>query len=167
MGLHPVEKLVHTVREGGEAPDQNVILLVATAILRDMKILVVREEDHPYNRHWVLPQGYVKRNETLVDAARREVREELGIDVAILRLIGVYEDFVKEKGTTLHYVTICYLGRPPANVRIHASEEVIDSAWIDPSNEFSDAPAVVQKMLKDAAELSRKRYSLRSLKFGS
>lgn len=157
---------MYGVRARGESKDQNVIVLVATAILRDTKILVVREEDQPYNRRWVLPQGYVKSSETLVDAARREVREELGIDVAVLRLIGVYEDFVKEKNGTLHYVIVCYLGRPPANVQVHTSVEVIDSAWVDPSDDFDDAPVVVQRMLKDVAAISRKRYSLRSLNFG-
>ena len=153
--------------KGPELPDQNVIVLVATAILNNKKILVVREEDDPYNRRWVLPQGYVGTDETLVEGARREVREELGFEVTIVRPIGVYEDFVKQRDTTLHYITICYLGRAPTNVRIHTSEEVIDSAWIDPSDEFNDAPAVVQKMLKDVAQVSKEHRPLRSLRLGS
>ncbi len=144
-------------RKGTEFPDQDTVVLVATAIVQRAKILVVREEDHPYNREWVLPQGYVKEDESLVDAARREVREELGIDVEILQPVGFFEDFVKEKGTRRHYVIICYLGRPTSGTLIQASAEVIDFAWVNPSVKFDNMPVVAQKMLKDAGDAMRNR----------
>lgn len=158
---------VQRAQEKEEFQDRNIVVLVATAIVRDAKILVVREEDHPYNRHWVLPQGYLKGDESLIDAARREVREELGVDVVIQQPLGTYEDFVKEKNVKRHYIIICYLGRPAAGARIQASEEVIDFAWIDPLGKFDDAPPVVQRMLREAGEMIKKRRSLRTFKLGT
>jgi hypothetical protein len=74
---------------------------------------------------------------------------------------------VEKDDTTVHYVIICYLGRPRAKTSIRSTMEVIDSVWRDPSSDFPEAPAVVQKILKDVASVSRKRYSLRNLKIGN
>ena len=95
----------------------------------------------------------MRNNETLADGARREVREELGIEVAILRPIGTYEDIVKEKASTVHYVIVCFLGEPSADATITSTAEAIDSAWIDPAGGLNEAPKVVQQILKDIAKI--------------
>jgi 8-oxo-dGTP diphosphatase len=53
---------------------------VKCVLTRDGEILLVR---HTYadRRRWELPGGGIKRREQPLDAARRETREELGIDV--------------------------------------------------------------------------------------
>jgi 8-oxo-dGTP diphosphatase len=139
-----------------EQVDTDVIPLVAVAILRDGKVLVVEEKAEPYHGQWVIPQGYIRNNETTVEAARREVREELGIEVEIVGLVGVYDDFVKEKGRTVHFVIICYAGNQPGRGEVYPTREVINSAWKDPSEEFGNAPQVVQRILTDVSTLSKR-----------
>lgn len=159
-----MDKLGHL----NEILDPNVAVLAATAILRGDKILLVREEAEPYNKSWVLPQGYVKNNETLSDAARREVREELGVEVDILNLVGVYEDFKQEEGQPiLHYVIVCFLARISGREEVKATSEVIDSLWIDPSSYRNAAPMVVQRMLKDVSKTAKKRKFLPRYRFGT
>ncbi|MCL5068928.1 MAG: NUDIX domain-containing protein [Thaumarchaeota archaeon] len=92
------------------------------------------------------------------EAARREVNEELGISVEMQKLIGVYEDFVQEKGLTLHYVIVCYLALITGADEIRATDEVIDSVWIDPSNGRENAPRVIQMMLKEVATVAKRRH---------
>ncbi len=120
--------------------------------------MVVREEDEPYHGSWVLPEGYTKTNEPLADAAKREVREELGIEIEILRLLGVYEDFAKEGVGGKHYVIVCYLCRMASHDEIRSTPEVIDSAWTDPSSPLSDMPPVFKEVLRDVSSLKRRRY---------
>ncbi len=51
------------------------------------RLLLVRRADNGY---WSLPGGHLDYGETLVQTARREIREETGLDVQIERLSGVY-----------------------------------------------------------------------------
>ena len=118
----------------------------------------MREEDEPYHGNWVLPEGYTKTNEALADAVKREVREELGIEIEILRLLGVYEDFVEEREGGKHYVIVCYLSRMANHDQIRSTPEVIDSAWTDPSSPLSDMPRVFKEALRDVSALKRRRY---------
>jgi len=51
------------------------------------KILLTRRAD---NGRWCLPGGHVEPGETVAEACIREMREETGLEVRIVRLIGVY-----------------------------------------------------------------------------
>lgn len=61
------------------------------------KILLTRRAD---NGRWCLPGGHVEPGETVAEACIREMREETGLDVRIVRLIGVYSSphFVLDYG---------------------------------------------------------------------
>lgn len=65
---------------------------VACAIPRDERgrIWLLRRSLHAGAGLWTFPGGFVELGETVEDAARRETREEMGIDVELGRLVGVY-----------------------------------------------------------------------------
>jgi 8-oxo-dGTP diphosphatase len=46
----------------------------------DLQVLVIKRKNSPYRHHWALPGGYVDENETFLEAAVRELKEETGID---------------------------------------------------------------------------------------
>ena len=54
------------------------------------KLLFVQRGAEPQIGKWCFPGGYVDRGEEVRAAARREVREETGLEVEITGLIGVY-----------------------------------------------------------------------------
>ncbi|MFJ4714333.1 NUDIX hydrolase [Streptomyces sp. NPDC088785] len=61
----------------------------------DGRILAIRRND---NGRWVPPGGIVEYDESLVDAVRREAREETGLTVEPLRLGAVYKYRNPERG---------------------------------------------------------------------
>ncbi len=65
---------------------------VACAIPRepDGRVWLLRRGFDPAAGRWTFPGGFVDLGESVEQAARREVREELEIDVELRRLVGVY-----------------------------------------------------------------------------
>ncbi len=63
------------------------MLGVAVAIIRDGRILLTKRKDFEV---WCLPGGHVDSGESVATAAIREVREEVGLDVRLTRLVGIY-----------------------------------------------------------------------------
>jgi ADP-ribose pyrophosphatase YjhB (NUDIX family) len=53
-------------------------------------IVLVRRAIEPSYGKWVFPGGYVDRGETLEGATVREAREESGLDVRLVRILGAY-----------------------------------------------------------------------------
>lgn len=72
------------------------------SINSDDQVLLVKNR---YDRYWYLPGGGVKRGETLFDCARREMREEVGVEVDKLKVLGVYSNFREYKND--HIILLC------------------------------------------------------------
>ncbi|MEA2312816.1 MAG: hypothetical protein QOE28_2784 [Solirubrobacteraceae bacterium] len=56
----------------------------------DGKVVLMRRATEPSRGRWTMPGGFVDLGETVEAAARREIAEELGIEVELGELIGVY-----------------------------------------------------------------------------
>jgi len=67
---------------------------VRVMLLRDGKVLLIRQT---YMDGWFIPGGGIDRGETLDEAARREVREEVRAELNNLRLLGAYSNFKEWK----------------------------------------------------------------------
>jgi 8-oxo-dGTP diphosphatase len=56
----------------------------------DDRLVLVRRAIEPGYGLWVFPGGYVDRGEEIREAARREAREECGLEVRLDRLVNIY-----------------------------------------------------------------------------
>ncbi len=56
----------------------------------DGRIVLLRRAFDPGGGLWTFPGGFVDLGESVEDAARREAREELHIDIELGRIVGVY-----------------------------------------------------------------------------
>ena len=65
---------------------------VDAVIIKDNKVLLIKRGSEPFRNYWGLPGGYVDWDETLEDAVKREVKEEVGATVISLKQMGIYSD---------------------------------------------------------------------------
>jgi len=82
---------------------------VDVVVMKEDKILLIKRESEPYKDSWALPGGFVKIDEDTLSAAKREVKEETGVSVEILGIIGVYSD---PKRDERHTISVAYIGFP-------------------------------------------------------
>ena len=74
-----------------------VILTMAEGVLH---VLLVRRGQEPFKSMWAIPGGFKRPEETLGEAARRELSEETGVDVpSLLTQFGAYGDPGREEVT--------------------------------------------------------------------
>jgi 8-oxo-dGTP diphosphatase len=70
----------------------NRAVTIDAVIIKDNKVLLIKRGAEPFRDYWALPGGHIDWDETLKDAVRREVKEELGVEVTNLYQIGIYSD---------------------------------------------------------------------------
>lgn len=68
------------------------VVLTVDVVITDSesRVLLMQRGTDPYKGSWVLPGGIVDPEETVEQAAIREAKEEVGLDLRLVRLIGVY-----------------------------------------------------------------------------
>ena len=90
------------------------------------KLLFVQRGAEPQIGKWCFPGGYVDRGEEVRAAARREVREETGLEVEITGLIGVYSL------PSNPVIVIAYSGSVTSGALV-AGTDAEDAGWFDVS----------------------------------
>jgi 8-oxo-dGTP diphosphatase len=91
------------------------------------RVLLIRRKHAPCH---ALPGGFVKVGETVDEACRREVREEAGIELNELTLVGVYSDLNRDPRG--HIVSVAYTTQLPSNTLPKAGSDATSAAWLDP-----------------------------------
>src|SRR5687768_10635125 len=82
----------------------------------ELKVLLVRRSQEPFANTWALPGGFVDVNETLEDAARRELLEETGLkDVFLEQLytFGAVDRDPRERVVSVAYYALVKLNEHP------------------------------------------------------
>lgn len=67
--------------------------VVAALIKKDGKILLCqRKEEDAFGLLWEFPGGKVEKQESKQEALRREIKEELNLDIKVGLILGIFED---------------------------------------------------------------------------
>jgi len=108
----------------------------APAIIQNSKkkiLLGKRSIDSPfYSDTWGLPGGMIEYKEKIEDSVRRELKEELGIDIKIVkRANGIYENFPNKK-CNFHTIDIPYYAKIIKGIP-KPKDETLDVRWFRPS----------------------------------
>lgn len=94
----------------------------------ELEVLLIRRGLEPFAGRWALPGGFVRTDETLDEAARRELQEETGLEHIYLEQLytfGAVDRDPRERVVTVAYYALVKLSEH--NVR--ATTDAADAAW--------------------------------------
>ncbi len=98
-------------------------LTVDAVIILNGKIVLIKRKNPPYQGMFALPGGFVDIGETTEEATAREVLEETGLLIEIIKLLGVYSAPLRDPRG--HTVTVCYLALGRGNPKADSDAEDI------------------------------------------
>ncbi len=105
--------------------------LVVFALLQGaLHVLLVRRRHDPFAGQWAIPGGYLEMNETAEAGARRELREETGLDVpCAIEPIGFFARPDRDpRGRT---ITLAYAAvLPPGEYLVQGSDDAVGAEWL-------------------------------------
>ena len=94
----------------------------------DLKVLLIQRKLEPFQHAWALPGGFVRIEETLDEAAQRELREEAGVTDVYLEQLYTFGDLdrdPRERIVTVAYYALAKLG----DHRIRAATDAMGVGW--------------------------------------
>jgi 8-oxo-dGTP diphosphatase len=94
----------------------------------DLKVLLIQRKLQPFQHTWALPGGFVRIDETLDEAARRELEEEAGVsDVYLEQLytFGALDRDPRERVVAVAYYALAKL----SDHRIRAATDAMGVGW--------------------------------------
>ncbi|MCY8668925.1 NUDIX domain-containing protein [Bacillus haynesii] len=107
---------------------QNGIVLVASvSIFSDDKVLMIKENKPTAINKWNFPSGRIEYGEDILYSARREVKEETGLDVNLIAATGVY-NFISS--TKNQVILFHFIGEVTGGSLNLEEDEIVDSKWI-------------------------------------
>ncbi|HEV7920486.1 MAG TPA: NUDIX hydrolase [Thermoanaerobaculia bacterium] len=106
----------------GQVPRRDVAADVV--IIEDGSVLLVKRGFPPDVGRWAAPGGYVEWDESVEDAARREVAEETGLIVDRLQLVAVHGAPSRHPE---QLITVVFLGE--AHGELNPGDDAVDASW--------------------------------------
>lgn len=109
-----------------------IIVVGAGAFIIDSKDRILLTRSAFWKGGYMIPGGTVEYGEGIFDAIKREVKEEVGLDVKPVGVLAVAEDiFPRQHAEKKHYVYFNVLCRPLSRKIKLDNYEITECLWVD------------------------------------
>lgn len=99
--------------------------VVAGSVIKDNnKYLLVQEKQKKAFGLWNLPAGYVDNGETIEQAAVREAKEEVGVDIELIKEIAIYHEDISRS------VKHAFQAKMIGGELKPQPDEILDARWL-------------------------------------
>lgn len=102
-------------------------VIVGGVLEKEGKVLLVQEAQKKCYKKWNIPAGHLDCNETLMQGAIREIREETGYDVELTGILNIANRVMKDD----ILVTIIFSTKIVRETSDYMTEEILDRKWYD------------------------------------
>src|SRR5689334_24475736 len=93
-----------------------------------MNVLLVRRRYEPYESYWALPGGLMGPDETLEEAAERELREETNVTDTYMEQLATFSELDRDPRGRV--ISCCYLALVDAGaVTLAAGSDAREAVW--------------------------------------
>lgn len=95
---------------------------------KELRILLIKRKDHPYIGEWAIPGGFVNINESIEEAAYRELKEETNIDNIYMEQLATFGDVGRDP--RMRVISTAYMALVPnKNLNPIAGDDAENVAW--------------------------------------
>lgn len=109
-------------------PAVAVDVVLFTIVDGDLRVLLVRRKNAPFQGRWAIPGGFVNYEESLDAAALRELREETNVSDIYLEQLYTFGDPKRDPRTRV--ITIAYFALVRADpLHIRAADDARNACW--------------------------------------
>lgn len=146
-------------------PSVTVDVMVFTILEDQLKVALIKRGVAPYQGRWAIPGGFVKLDESLEDAARREIKEEAGLSDVFLEQLYTFGAVNRDPRGRV--ITVAYYALVPGEkLTLSASTDAAEARWFSveelPKLAFDHAKIMENALqrLRNKLEYSNIAYAL-------
>lgn len=95
-----------------------------------LKLLLVKRKNHPFIDNWAIPGGFVEMDESLDEAARRELKEETNGEVLYMEQLHTFGKVHRDPRSRV--ITVAYMAVVDhSQLDIKAGDDAKEAKWFD------------------------------------
>ncbi len=116
----------------------------------DLQLLLIQRDREPFQGFWAIPGGFIDMNETLEEAATRELLEETGLQNITMEQLKAYS--APDRDSRQRTVSVAFIGFLTDNQQIKAGDDARKARWFSvnrlPSLAFDHGQIIADAVAK-------------------
>lgn len=108
-------------------PSVTADCIVFAKVEDELQVLLVQRKNEPYKGDWAFPGGFMNMDETTAEAARRELKEETGLDVDEVHPVGVYDAVGRDPRGRV--ITVAYFTIVSGMETVRGGDDAAQARW--------------------------------------
>lgn len=96
-----------------------------------LSLLLIKRKNEPYKDCWAFPGGFINIEESAEDAAKRELKEETGLDVLNLHQLRAYSD--PNRDPRERVITIAFIAISEKK-DVKGNDDAVEAGWFSINN---------------------------------